>query len=153
MVAVGFIAIRLGFTFKGIFVDAACLFIGYVLACISALKLATYRNVILISVGVCLFLPACGIALLSIPAFVGVLFAVGEFETEYESIDAEGVGCRISSFGNATTSTGGYNASIFNVFWLFEKEINYITVDTTRQAEVTPEHLCEVELSKIKTDE
>ena len=40
-------------------------------------------------------------------------------------MDSEGYGCSVSSYGNATTSTDGYNASIVKVLGPFEKEIGF----------------------------
>ena len=147
MFLVGFLAVQLGISFAGILADATFVFIMYVLVAILALKITNYKSWALKIAGISLFVPVVGIAFISIPAFLAVVFAVADFETQYEQNAENGLSCRVSSYGNATTSTGGYNVTVFKVYGPIEKETDFESVENTRNPEITPQKVCGLALS------
>lgn len=146
-----YLSLKFGLSLSGVLADATVIFTTYILLAVGALKLTNKKNVVAKVVGVAVSVLICLVAFISIPAFLGVVFAVADFEMEYQTMDREGYGCRVSSYGNATTSTGGYNASIFKVLGPFEKEIDFESVESTRQPDITPETVCRVALSELKS--
>ena len=151
MVLIGVLAIRFGISFAGVMADATFVFITYVLVSISALKLTNYKSWLFKITGISLFVPLCGLAFISIPAFLGVVFAVADFETEYEQNADNGLSCRVSSYGNATTYNGGYNVTIFKVYGPIEKETDFESVESTRNPEITPQKVCGLALNALKS--
>lgn len=145
------LSLKFGLSLYGVLADATVIFTVYILLTVGALKLTNKKNVVAKVVGVAVSVLICLATFISIPAFLGVVFAVADFETEYQTMNSEGYGCRVSSYGNATTSTSGYNASIFKVLGPFEKEMDFESVESTRQPEITPETVCRVALSELKS--
>ncbi len=142
-----YLSFKLGWSFHGVMADVTVIFFLYVFFTVGSVKLINNKNSLLKVVGLIFSVAIVLIAFFSVPAFLGVAIAVAEFETEYETLDEHGYVCRVSSYGNATTSTGGYNASVFRVLGPFEKKIDFESVESTRRPEITPETVCRLALS------
>ena len=82
-------------------------------------------------------------------AVLGVALVVGDYEPQY-SVDDGSRKCRVTSYGNATTSTDGYEATVYKSFGFIEYEIDFVTVDNTRKPEATPERVCNTALSELQ---
>jgi hypothetical protein len=101
--------------------------------------------------GVILFLPFLVAPLLSIPASLVFAFIVGDMETLYETSSEDGLLCRVTSYGNATTSINGYNATLFKKSLPFEKKIMSLSMENTYKPEVTPNYVCSAAFAKAKS--
>jgi hypothetical protein len=143
-----YVAIKSGLSLLGISADAVLLYFIYLLVGIAVFKITTYSNLAVKILGGFGTVPFVVIPLASIVAVVGVLLAVGDFETEYEVTDSVGYSCRVTTYGNATTSTGGYKVSIYKKYGFMERVINFKTVETTRKPEITAERVCSEALSE-----
>jgi hypothetical protein len=143
-----YVAIMSGLSLLGISADAVFLYFIYLLAGIAVFKITSYNNLALKILGGFGAVPFVAIPLASIVAVVGVALAVGDFQTEYEVTDSVGYSCRVTTYGNATTSTGGYKVNIYKKYGFIEREINFETVETTRNPEITAERVCSEALSE-----
>lgn len=140
---------NLELSIKGVASDAVILYFLYLITGIVIVKLGNFKSVILKIISGIGLIPLIFLPLISIPAFLGIALGVGDFTTNYTMVDSVGNSCRAASYGNATTSTGGYNILIHRNYWIFEYEINSAKIETTGTINLTPEKLCKLSLSKV----
>lgn len=137
-----YVARWVGVSFSGVSVDAIAMYLIYVLLGFCALQLCRFKHGIIKLIGILSFIPFVAIPLMSVPAILGVAFIVGDFEPRYTVTNEQGYLCRVTSYGNATTSNGGYNSNIFKEFGFFEYKVASVSVDSTRKPEITPAGIC-----------
>lgn len=143
-------AIWLGLSISGVSLDVLVLYGIYLLLGLCVFQLFMLKHYAFKVIGALCVVPFITFPLLSVPAVLGVLFIVGDYEPRY-SVDVGGRSCRVTSYGNATTSTGGYEATIYKTFGFIEYEVDFVTVDHTRKPEITPEKVCNAALSELKS--
>ena len=146
-----YLCIRFGVSLLGTLADVLFFYFLHFLSGVSIVKLTSFKNsVVKILGGVCV-VPFIALPLLSIPAFLGIILVVGDFQTVYTNNDSSGYSCRITSYGNATTSTGGYKAKIYKKYWVIEYQVGFENFETAGIQEITPESVCNAALSKFKS--
>lgn len=143
-------AFWLGLSFAGMALDVVVLYAVYLLLGLSVFQLFMLKHYVFKIMGALCTLPFIVIPLLSVPVVVGVALIVGDYEPRYTESDGSRL-CRVTSYGNATTSTGGYQATIYKTFGFIEYKIDFVTVDNTRKSEITPERICNAALSELKS--
>ena len=143
-------ATLIGLSFSGTIADAVVLYAIYMLLGLCVFQLLRLKQFIFKAVGSLCVVPFITVPLLSVPAVLGVALAVGDYEPRYSVHDGSHF-CRVTSYGNATTSTGGYEATIFKTFSFVEYEVDFVTVDNTRKPEITPKRVCNAALSELKS--
>ncbi|WP_299494409.1 hypothetical protein [uncultured Shewanella sp.] len=140
----------LGISFSGIASDFVVLYTVYLLLGLCVLQLFMLKNYAFKVIGALCTVPFIIFPLLSVPAVLGVALVVGDYEPRYSVAEGSRL-CRVTSYGNTTTSIGGYEATVYKLFGFIEYEIDFVTVDNTRKLEVTPERICNVALSEFKS--
>jgi hypothetical protein len=140
----------LGLSFSGTTADVVALYAIYMLLGLCAVQLLRLKHFVFKAIGTLSVVPFITVPLLSVPAVLGVAFAVGDYEPQYSFYDGSHL-CRVTSYGNATTSTGGYEATIYKKFGFVEYEVYFVAVDDTRRPEITPERVCNEALSERKS--
>jgi membrane-bound ClpP family serine protease len=143
-------AVWLELSFSGIAADAIVLYAIYLLFGLCVFQLLKLKHFALKAIGAICVVPFIIVPILSVPAVLGVALAVGDYEPLYSVNDGSRL-CRVTSYGNATTSTGGYEATIYKTFGFVEYQVDFVEVDNTRKPEITPESVCNAALSEPKS--
>jgi hypothetical protein len=144
-------AIRFGVSFVGVSMDVLALYLLYFMIGLCIVQLSADNNKILKILGALCLVPIILMPLLSVPAVLGIMLTVGDLEPIYSTYDEQGHLCRVTSYGNATTSTGGFEVGIYNNVGFIEYQIDFAMVDNTRMPEITPERVCNLALSELQS--
>lgn len=151
LVATVSICMWLRVSFLGVVADVGILCLIYFMAGVCTFQCVGHRNIVLKIAGILSSIPFFVIPILSIPVVIGMAFIVADLEPRYSVRHENGDLCRVTSYGNATTSNGGYNAILYRPFGFVEYKMNVTVVDNTRKPEVTPEAVCKAVLSELKS--
>jgi hypothetical protein len=139
-----------GLSLSGTEADVVVFYAIYLVLGLCVFQLVRLKHVIFKTIGSLCTVPFIIFPLLSIPAVLGVALVIGDYETKYSVYDGSHL-CRVTSYGNATTSTGGYEAIIYKRFGFVEYKVDFVAVDNTQKPEITPESVCNAALSKLKS--
>lgn len=138
-------------TLVGVSANAILLFAIYLLFGICAVQLAITKNSKFLAIaGKVAMLPLLILPVISVPALLAVAFIAGDAEPIYEYKNTLGYLCRVTSYGNATTSKGGYLATLYSQHIFVEQKLNSASVDNTGNKDITPQHACEVAAKLLK---
>lgn len=138
-------------SFLGVVADVVILCLIYFMVGLCVFQCVGHSNLVLKIAGILSSIPFFVIPILSIPVVIEVAFIVADLEPRYSVRNENGDLCRVTSYGNATTSNGGYNAKLYRLFGFVEYKMNVAVVDNTRKPEVTPETVCKAVLSELKS--
>ncbi|WP_461535048.1 hypothetical protein [Spongorhabdus nitratireducens] len=135
---------------RGVTTDIVGLYLSYFVTGIAVFKMTAFRNRAAKLSGCIAAFPFFVLPALAIPLFFGVLLGLGDLQTEYETDREEDYYCRVSVYGNATTSTGGYTARVYEAYAVLEYQRHAVNFENTLYPEMTPELSCKRALSAAK---
>ena len=144
IVILGVVALFFKVSFINLKFDFVYFFVGYVSYCILVFLL--FRNPFTIILGIIGLIPI-GIGVFS--STIGILglgFVLSDFVPEYECNITSNTLCRVTVFGNATTSSGGYYGSMLLQFPqtkpFLERKVVTERFETSNNIRLTPEQVC-----------
>lgn len=111
-------------SFIGYHIDTVAVFALYALIGLCSIQLVIDKHILLKIAGAITALPMLLMPFLFIPGMVVTLFTVGELFPRHAFDYKNGLECRVTARGNATTRTGGYVATLYKeYFLLFEFKV------------------------------
>jgi hypothetical protein len=141
-----------GISLVGTIPNVIALYVLYLIVGFSSFHVffSAQRKIIKV-VGGIISIPFILLPAISVSLVLVVMFIAGDMEQKYEIKNENGVICRVSEYGNATTSTNGYDIKLFKSAIIFEKLLAYKQIENTYKPEITAESACKMALSEIKS--
>jgi len=126
----------------GVIFDILFVYATYFMAGVGIVQLTTYNNQIIKIVGFIFIVPLILLPIVSIGAVFGIILIGGDLIPVYQQETPNGNVCRVTSYGNATTSNGGYIATEYETYLVIEVPKHKLSIDNTRKENLTPELTC-----------
>ncbi|MES9957609.1 MAG: hypothetical protein ABW086_11200 [Sedimenticola sp.] len=129
-------------SFIGVTPDILFLYATYFIVGVGIVQLTTYNKLLIKIIGIISIVPLILLPIASIGAVFGIMFIGGDLIPVYQQETSNGYVCRVTSYGNATTSNGGYIATEYETYLVIEVPRKELSIDNTRKEHVTPEFTC-----------